>query len=213
MPDNESPVRFELNKNGEYRATGGVEFGLTILNIVRIAHDPNNIPPDIDDVSSRERYLNVEFSVHFASSISHTEEYLHWTHDEPLSIGDEITVRILGPGPVSEPVSRRINILDSPRSSTADYAAELRAAEEEYDAAIDGILSGLTLSKDEFYQHVRKLPSRVRRFKQALTVAIEGSDGDEQDDYRQTLSSLKRFPASLLATVSLHRHRMGIEPE
>jgi len=215
MSENEVPVRFELIKNGERRAVGGVEYGSMTIIVNHTSRDPKNLEATLaaNPELNTERYSQGNLSVEFGGMVDGTNEYMQWVQEEPIKAGDEILVRPLGPGPVDEPILRKNTSFHDLRSKDTDYAVELQRSEKAYYDVIDSLLSGITLSPSEYYEAVRKMPNALRNYKQAVQLAIERSEGEEQEDYRMTLAGLQRFPANLLALLAGHRQRIGIEPD
>lgn len=109
MRESGENVRFQVLMNGQVRATASVEaFGVLTFLVDWVRRDParavaaaGDLPPDLDPdewVGNR-----VQVSLSGLDSVSH--EHLDWWGDE-LKPGDEVTVRVVGPGEFDPPARR-----------------------------------------------------------------------------------------------------------
>lgn len=92
--------RYQVLMNGRALCTAGVDdIGVLITTLAwvkRKRRADDEVQGDADILESH--WLTV------GGSDSVSDVFLKWS-EEPLNPGDEITIRILGPGPVDEPMS------------------------------------------------------------------------------------------------------------
>ncbi len=108
MGDSGQNLRFEVRVNGKVVATTGIEhYGVLTQGVTWVRRDPEQVaaghhPLGPDD----EDWLAEELELHIGGLDSAAKEHLGWDSDQALQVGDEVTVRILPPGPVDAPTRR-----------------------------------------------------------------------------------------------------------
>jgi hypothetical protein len=110
MPSSGENVRFQLLVNGDAIGTGGVETtGVVSITVSWVRRDPDTIPdeyksdPDFD----LQSWVDNEIEVRLGGLDTVREEHVEWAR-YTAQLGDEITVRILPPGPFDEPTERNV---------------------------------------------------------------------------------------------------------
>ncbi len=98
MPD----VRYEVLVNRQLKCTSGID-GLGGVLTAMLTWVKRECQQD-DEVSEDEQIIESHwFKVGGIDPL--TDDHVQW-YEEPVEPGDEITIRILGPGPADEPVER-----------------------------------------------------------------------------------------------------------
>lgn len=96
--DNAIPHRFEVLGNGERICMAGLEFGVLSMNLVWVRREPAAHPPHSSE--SAEQWEGGDVSLRVGGL--HNDVHLEWCRVH-VDVGDEIAVRILGPGPSDPP--------------------------------------------------------------------------------------------------------------
>ena len=109
-------LRLEVRVNGAVVATTGVEeYGVLTSILTWALHDPDDIPEHVvsgaDPEADRAEWLAEVRHLHVGGIDSGTDEHLDW-FDSHLKLGDEVTVRLLPPGPIDAPARRPSPFLD-----------------------------------------------------------------------------------------------------
>ena len=103
---NSENVRFQLEINAEPVCIAGVDgFGVLTAIVDWVKRDPARFDPLKLPHSSPEEFSREKLRVQFSGLDSNDPQQSHhlsW-HERLLKIGDVVSVRILGPGPVDEP--------------------------------------------------------------------------------------------------------------
>jgi len=115
MPNSGDNVRFQLLVNGTQMGIGGLE-ATGVLHVIvswvrrdpAAASDEDKADPEFDV----QTWVCNETEVRLGGLDSARGEHLDWA-DYSAQVGDEITVRVLPPGPVDEPSERRPQAADS----------------------------------------------------------------------------------------------------
>jgi len=198
MSDAETPIRFELSINGNHIATGGVKNGVIdahVLGATRTTSGLPNLTRKSEEVGTNYDHMVVELGG------VDGDDFVLWIKEEPVKIGDEIVVRILGPGSVDAPNYRR-----SQKEITADAAAReagLRELDENLDRASLDLLGCLNSSAEEFSASMHRYQHAASQLISALTKACGESAGDvaeELDNRRNEAHDATRgFRRHLLA--------------
>jgi len=177
MSDTEIPVRFELSINGNHIATGGVKYGVIdahVLGATRTTSGLPNLARKDEEVDANYDHMVVELG-----GID-GDDFVRWINEKPVKIGDEILVRLLGPGSVDAPSYRR-----SQNEITADAAAreaELRELDENLDRASLDLLDCLNSSAEEFSASMHQYQHAASQLISALTKACSESAGDAAEE-------------------------------
>ena len=114
MPHSGQNSRFQVLVNGEVRGTVGLEaIGVLTAIISWVRRDPATIP---DDVLSAPDFAGIDWAgeridIEVGGLDSVTREHYKWLEIE-LTVGDEVTVRVLPPGDF-DPPTRREPVRDS----------------------------------------------------------------------------------------------------
>ena len=99
-------ICFEISKNGEKICTAGIdsEFGVLTSILTWLKRDLNEFP-----AKSRGDIAQEELSLNVSGHKNHGKndfENLYWLRDS-ISIGDEITIKVIESGGYDEPESRK----------------------------------------------------------------------------------------------------------
>ncbi len=112
-----SALRFDTVVNGtRYCLAGSGRYGVLALNLVWIKRDPKKRPP----LKTAERWCREECRLRIGAMTGDYQEA--W---EPLTVkeGDEITIRVLGPGRSDLPPSRSRVVSATVKLDTSEAAA------------------------------------------------------------------------------------------
>ena len=96
MSDQQAEIRFEMLINGEKKCISGVDLNSVLVQ--SISYHPN--AQDRGEESPAEPYIDLDLMG------NNKKEHLEW-HWQTVKAGDEIKIRVLGPGPVDPPTARR----------------------------------------------------------------------------------------------------------
>jgi hypothetical protein len=96
------PHRFEVLGNGKRLCMAGLEFGVLSMHLGWVRRDPASQPPHLSE--SQEDFEGGDVELHVGGL--HNDLDLNWCNVY-VDVGDEITVRILGPGP-SDPSQSKL---------------------------------------------------------------------------------------------------------
>lgn len=209
MSDAEIPTRLELLKNGEHRATGGVRYGHTRVGVILAFDMPANKANEQPIENPPASRL---LAMHFSSADEATDESLDWIEAESVVVGDEVTIRVLGSGPVDTPVKRDLPLRKRMLIDPVEFRTQVWEMAAEYDVAVSELLSGLTLPDKDFRQRAYNYYEKLGHYSQALTYAIENSVGSEQKDYVGMKSRISGFGTVLMCQLRNHRQRIGVDP-
>src|ERR1700679_800813 len=104
--------RLQVSVNGVILATAGIEnHGVLSVIVTWLARSPGAIcdghrqASDFDEEEFLAEVLDV--SLGGLGGSDGIGECLNWLESSPLKVGDEVTIRVLPPGEVDEPVRRR----------------------------------------------------------------------------------------------------------
>ena len=104
MNETTGGVRIELSVNGETVSTGGVgPYGVLTAMLCWMQRHPERIKDyaPLATPEEREAMLTAELRVDVSALDSCTEQRRFWP-GRTLAVGDEVTLRILAPGPIDE---------------------------------------------------------------------------------------------------------------
>ena len=187
MPDAEIPVRFELSINGNHIATGGVRHSVLSVDVLRVARNPASRPGWIgkDEKFNGDYWHREEMTVEMGGLDG--DDSVRWVEGTPIKIGDEIIVRILGPGVVDEVSSRKspeeaFTDPHKPAPSDATREAQLRELDENLDKASLDLLGSLNSSAEAFSTSMYRYQHAASQLMSALTKACGESEGDEAEE-------------------------------
>jgi RimJ/RimL family protein N-acetyltransferase len=96
------PHRFEVFGNGERFCMAGLEYGVLSMMLTWVRRDPATHPPHLSESAEKSEGGDVDLHVGGLKDDVH----LDWCNVY-VDVGDEIVVRILGPGPADPPQSRK----------------------------------------------------------------------------------------------------------
>lgn len=98
-------IRFQLEINGESVCISGVNgFGVLSAIVDWVKRDPRKFDASKLSDSTLEVFSREHVSIHFGGLDSNEAErspHLVW-HKRELEVGDTVSIRILGPGPVDD---------------------------------------------------------------------------------------------------------------
>jgi len=110
MSESSDSVRLELSVNGQIVATSGVgTFGVLTGIVSWVRRNPDAIPEHVEsdpEVDPKE-WCAEELVADLGGLDSVRNESLNWVNGQPLKIGDEVTIRVLGPGRIDEAERRQ----------------------------------------------------------------------------------------------------------
>lgn len=108
MPKTQN-ARFEVLINGERRCVMGVE-GFGVLSVITswVMREADQKPAQAPE----DEWVGPELELGCGGLRSDTNQHVHWMRRE-LSEGDEVTIRVLGPGDFDPPAEERA--ADDPR--------------------------------------------------------------------------------------------------
>ena len=103
-------MRIEISINGEMKCIAGLGgYGVLTSILTWVKRDPlvveRNNKKGADYLQLSEESLDLAVNG-LTSDNDETDAHLHWIN-ENISEGDEITIRILGPGPSDKPIIHR----------------------------------------------------------------------------------------------------------
>lgn len=105
MATSGSNVRFQLLVNGKAKAIGGIElFGVLNVILTWVRRDASRFSRKEMHGWNRRDWTHNKVSVYLGGLNLATDKHVDWYHDL-LKVGDEVMVKILGPGDVDEPKS------------------------------------------------------------------------------------------------------------
>ncbi len=107
MSTSSESIRLELSVNGQRVGTGGTgPYGVLSLMLTWVRRDPDEIPEHLleDPEFDRDVWLREELDVNLGGM--ERDEHVDWVQEHPLKIGDEVTIRVLPPGPIDAPTRR-----------------------------------------------------------------------------------------------------------
>lgn len=216
MSENEVPVRFELSINGEREAVGGTEYGFLHVSVHRQARHPENDKSELLSASprfDRETWLQEKIEVYLGASDDVTDEQLTWI-SRNIGVGDEIVIRIQGPGAVDPPAQRKPSLKTrKAMSQNPESALTLDAAQKEYDDAIDALLGDMDMPEDAFAACAHQLSEASNAYCRA---ALAASETEEDDDWKLLHimgEDLPRRTSAVLGTVMRYRKRKAEREE
>ena len=100
-------IRFQLEVNGQPVCISGIDgFGVLTAIVDWSKRDPARFDPVTLPHSSLEIFSREEVRLHFGgldSNDPNQGHHLSW-HQTELKVGDVVSLRILGPGPIDEPI-------------------------------------------------------------------------------------------------------------
>lgn len=102
-------MRFQILINGEKQCTAGVgDFGVLSTTVTHVKRNSNKIKPNNDSLAEEVFRENIEIEVGGLDSNIESEEYdRHFNYlKRKLKAGDEIKIKILGPGEYDEPPNK-----------------------------------------------------------------------------------------------------------
>lgn len=104
-------MRFEISINGEAVCVCGVEgYGVLTAMIARRMNDPDDRPEGVD--MTPEEWADDRPWVDVGGFENATLEYPSWVN-EKLKPGDEVTIKVLPPGPADAPAYRLSSMQDN----------------------------------------------------------------------------------------------------
>lgn len=215
--DEEIPVRFELSINGEYIATGGVRYGVQNVILDRIARAPGS-RPSWSNLSEEEWYredIHVSLGGLGGSSNLNQREHTRWAQGEPLQVGDEVLVRILGPGSVDEPISRThedeaFRKRHQPASSDGTRKTELKELANEFENAQFGLLGNVNAPVEEFERSRSQYEYATNRLLSALIGAASEAEGDGAFEFQMRQSHVRNTMQVFLGILLAYREKLGL---
>ncbi len=210
MSGNDAPVRFELSLNGERKATGGTEYGFLHVSVHREARHPEKDKSEFFSGSPRfdeEKWLQEKIEVYLGGSDSVADEQLTWV-SQAIGVGDEIVIRVQGPGAVDSPTDRKASPKTrKAQSQNPENALSLDAAQKEYDAAMDTLLDNMDAPQDAFIEHVYQLTEASNKYCRAAMAASETEEGDDWKLLHIMGEDLPRRTSAVVGTVQRYRKR------
>lgn len=103
MPNSSESIRFEVSVNGEVAGTGGVSgYGVLQTLLTWARRSPEAIPEQMRDDVDLEAWSAEHLALDLGGLDSLREENVRWLSSRPLEVGDEVTIRILPPGPIDD---------------------------------------------------------------------------------------------------------------
>lgn len=108
MNHHANAIRFEVLLNGQRVCTAGVpQYGVLATGVDWVIRHPESKPRDYtpEQWSGQRLRLNVG-GVHLTGPKDKDAHHIGWAYKD-LQLGDEVTIRILGPGQFDEPLPPR----------------------------------------------------------------------------------------------------------
>lgn len=101
MPETQN-ARFEVLINGKRRCVAGVE-GLGVMGVILdwVKRAADRKPTD----APLDEWTGPRVNIDCGAGLSDDQVHVHWL-SEPLCEGDEVTIRVLGPGFYDSPAAR-----------------------------------------------------------------------------------------------------------
>jgi hypothetical protein len=200
--DSSVPVRFQVHVNGRHLATGGLKHAGPRILIMRTAYGAEDIPDHLKDDPNfdRDEWLREKTVLHFGGTgtANGRRELQVWIENAPVRVGDEVVVRVLGPGPSDEPVKR------TPRSrpkdaDPTDYDRAVWRKSTVYNERFEALIAKIAATDAEFRQQTDLLMQAGQDYIAALAEAAK-HDGPNQETYRARSEYL---PDALPAVISI----------
>lgn len=209
--DEEIPVRFELSINGKYIATGGVRHSVFNIILNRIAREPGSCPAWSS--SDEEDWYREEIDVSLGGMDKN--DHIRWVEGEPLQVGDEVLVRVLGPGKVDEPISRTnrdeaYRERHQPVSSDGTRETELKESTADFENAQISLLGNLNATAEEFERSRERLDYAVNKLLGALIGAESEIEGDNALAFKMQGGRIRNVNQVFLGILLNYRERLGL---
>ena len=95
-------IRFEILVNGQRRCVAGFE-GPGVMSVITdwVIRDPQKKPADF----TIDAWTKQSLHCHVGGLSSAANQAMSWL-SEDLAVGDEVTIRVLGPGSFDEPLHK-----------------------------------------------------------------------------------------------------------
>ena len=119
-------ICFEVRVNGKVLCTAGVgDLGVLTAILKWVKREPNECPEDVEitEWSAEELDLSVGGSIGHGK---HGHTFLDWIKDHGLSVGDEITIRILDQPQCDPPAAKRTDTSEFVQERKREYLNELK---------------------------------------------------------------------------------------
>jgi hypothetical protein len=102
MQTQSETIRFEVMKNGESKCVAGIDgFGVLSVDVHWVLRDPAYKP----NGGTLREWCKQELKYHVGGVRSVEDQHVNWAFGD-LAPGDEVTIRILGPGDFDEPANQ-----------------------------------------------------------------------------------------------------------
>lgn len=119
-------ICFEVRVNGKVVCTAGVgDLGVLTAILTWVKREPSDCPEGVEIAEWSEETLDLNIGGSIGHG-KHGHAFLDWISHQRMSVGDEITIRILNQPQCDPPAAKRIDTSEFVQERKREYLEELK---------------------------------------------------------------------------------------